>query len=144
MKKLSLSVMLLLALVGTACCGVDDTTPVNPAAGISGSYSLTNISGGLMGINNNFDSGLIKWTINQQNNTFTIVNNYDDNGTVEDFLETGIYTFVQAAGAPADQCTATYKADNMDLGCFNQAADGTITFNQQHADGYLLTLTHIN
>jgi len=143
MKKLPFLVLLLPALIANGCSDRDDTPNNNPV-GISGSYSLVKLSGGFAGHNNNFDAGSIVWIINEGNNTVTIVNNYNDNnGTVEDFLETGTYSFLQDTATPANQCTATFKADGMDLGCFTQAEDGIITFNQQYADGYLLTLKPI-
>lgn len=140
MKKI---ILLSLTAISLLSCSEDDTPNNNPTS-ISGSYSLVKLSGGFAGHNNNFDAGSITWTINEGNNTVTVVNNYNDNnGTVEDFLETGTYSFLQDTATPANQCTATFKADGMDLGCFTQAEDGTITFNQQYADGYLLTLEPI-
>jgi hypothetical protein len=143
MKKLSLLSLLLPAVMITSCSDDEQTAATNPdPVGIGAKYSLINVSGSIAGVSNNFEPGTITWQFNEENNTVTVVNNFDDNnGMVEDFFTSGTYSFIQVeGGSPSNTCQTTFEADGIELGCFSEAEDGTIIFNQQYADGYALTL----
>lgn len=137
MKKIILP---LFSVTLIACNNSDDASTNNPV-GISGHYTLVNVSGSIAGVSNDFEPGVIKWHIDGENNSLAVINNFDDNnGSIEDFMETGSYTFEATADETAGQCPYKYVADENDLGCLSVAEDGTLTFTQPYADGYILTL----
>lgn len=137
MKKILLP---LFAIAFTACNNSDDASTNNPVV-ISGNFTLVNVSGSIAGVSNDFEPGVIKWHIDGENNSLAVINNFDDsNGTIEDFMETGSYTFETTTNETAGQCPYKYVAGENDLGCITQEEDGTIIFTQPYADGYVLTL----
>lgn len=136
MKKILLPAIAALCYI--SCSDSDDSSPQESLAG---DYTLVNVSGSIAGVNNNFDPGVIRWHIDGENQSLAVINNFDDNnGSIEDFMETGSYTFEATADETAGQCPYKYLADENDLGCLSVAEDGTLTFTQPYADGYILTL----
>lgn len=55
-------------------------------------WHLKNVSGGIDGVNNNFDLNTIIWAFNESLGTLNITNNNTDT-TKEDGFDTGNYTF---------------------------------------------------
>ena len=56
-------------------CNIDDDTQKNCEPTLNGSWSLVNVLGGLAGINDDFEVGLIIWDFNQENLELTVTNN---------------------------------------------------------------------
>jgi hypothetical protein len=136
MKKILIPLIAALALI--SCNESDDSNSQNS---IAGNYNLVNVSGSIAGVSNDFDPGVIRWHIDGENQSLTVINNFDDNnGSIEDFMETGSYTFETTTNETAGQCNYKYLADDNDLGCLSIETDGTLVFTQPYADGYILTL----
>ncbi len=136
MKKIFLPLMAALGIISCSD-GNDGTTHES----VAGDYTLVKVSGSIAGVSNSFDPGVIRWHIDGENQSLVVTNNFDDNnGNIEDFLETGTYSFQATAADTAGQCDFKYMADDNDLGCLTVAEDGTLTFTQPYADGYVLTL----
>ena len=69
MKKTTLIIILLLI---TISCNSEDTLKVD------NSWNLINVSGGIAGIDENFNKGEVKWTFNEGNSTLKVVKNTSD------------------------------------------------------------------
>ena len=55
-------------------CKSDDDSNQNPPT-IIGSWNLINVSGGLLGFDEDFDAGVIKWEFNEDTSNLYIINN---------------------------------------------------------------------
>lgn len=73
MKRTFILFIASFSLLFLSCNNDDD--PDNNSATISGTWSLINVSGGLAGVDEDFDKGLIVWTFNENTSTLTIENN---------------------------------------------------------------------
>ncbi|MEQ6124453.1 hypothetical protein AAON49_09650 [Pseudotenacibaculum sp. MALMAid0570] len=62
---------------------------------INGTWNLRNVSGGLQGINIDYNHGLVKWTFDLQNNLLTVENNITTTGPQDIYagLDSGTYNF---------------------------------------------------
>jgi len=87
------SKILVLLIVGfggvIASCNDDDSTQ---ASTINGTWNLKNISGGIAGINDDYNQGIIKWIFNSQSLTLIVENNNSQNTIYDGFLS-GIYNY---------------------------------------------------
>ena len=88
--KSKILVLLVVGFCGViASCNNDDSIQ---ASTINGTWYLKNISGGLAGINDDYNQGIIKWIFDSQALTLTVENNNSQN-TVFDGFESGIYSY---------------------------------------------------
>ena len=88
--KSKILVLLVVGFCGViASCNNDDSIQ---ATTINGTWNLKNISGGLAGINDDYDQGIIKWVFDSQALTLTVENNNSQN-TFYDGFESGIYSY---------------------------------------------------
>lgn len=88
--KSKILVLLVVGFCGAiASCNDDDPTQ---ASTINGTWNLKNISGGIAGINDDYNQGIIKWIFNSQSLTLTVENNNSQNTTYDGF-ESGIYNY---------------------------------------------------
>jgi len=88
--KWKILVLLVVGFCGViASCNDDDSTQ---ASTINGTWNLKNISGGLAGINDAYNQGIIKWVFDSQALTLTVENNNSQN-TIYDGFESGIYSY---------------------------------------------------
>ncbi|WP_298506960.1 hypothetical protein [uncultured Maribacter sp.] len=74
-------------------CGKDkDENTLEP---ISGVWHLKNVSGGITGININYNRGLVKWTFNNKNHKLSVENNILTTGPEDIYagLDTGVYSY---------------------------------------------------
>lgn len=55
-------------------------------------WNLKNVSGGVAGVSNDFNSGKIVWEFNEQTSKFTVSNTNGDS-SIEDGLDSGTYTY---------------------------------------------------
>ncbi|OIQ18622.1 MAG: hypothetical protein BM557_06770 [Flavobacterium sp. MedPE-SWcel] len=136
MKKiLLLSITTLLLCVG---CSDDDSAPaVNP---LNASWNLTNVSGSLLGIDQDIEEGLIVWAFNTTNNTVTVVNNNTDED-VTDFFESGTYNYSYETNyIGIETCAESLKVNDINFGCQNITGN-TMILSDIAADGYQLTFT---
>jgi len=88
--KSKILVLLVLGFCGViVSCNNDELTP---ASTINGTWNLKNISGGLAGINDDYNQELIIWIFDSQTLTLTVENNNSQN-TIYDGLDSGIYSY---------------------------------------------------
>lgn len=90
MKVISFSLLLLFSAFAISCNN-DDDNPYEPS--ISGTWSLTNISGGFAGVNTDFETGKILWVFDMDASTIHVVNNHPNGPAIYDGFETGDYSF---------------------------------------------------
>jgi len=88
MKIVKLSLLMILSLVNFTSCNNDDNS--NQMEILNGIWNVKNISGGFAGINDDYDTGIITWTFNNQ--ILTIENN-ESQGNVYSGLESGTYNY---------------------------------------------------
>ena len=72
-------------------CKSDDDSQENSAT-LQGKWSLVNVSGGLAGVDDNFDTGMIVWSFDQETFTLTVTNTNTET-VVYDGLPTGTYDY---------------------------------------------------
>lgn len=134
MKKFIL--LNLICLLFCISCSEDDDIIYNDP--IEGNWSLVNVSGSLMGVNQDIETGTIVWTFNPAENTVTIVNNNTDE-EITDFFESGTYTYnYESNEGETELCSESLLIENIDFGCrdFN---NNTMTLSNTWEDGYELT-----
>lgn len=87
---MKISIYILLLIFATNCQDSDTTDHTDI---LNGEWNLKNISGGIAGINNDFESRLIFWSFNSDNSILTVTNNNSDTA-INDGLETGTYKYL--------------------------------------------------
>ena len=87
--KTKYSVVLICLVFAFFGCTNDEENNNDP---INGAWNLKNISGGFVGIDNDFNDGVIVWTFNQLNGVLVIQND-NDSSAIYDGLASGTYTF---------------------------------------------------
>lgn len=55
-------------------------------------WNLTNIKGGLLGLNENYETGAVKWTFSSKNSTLSIENNNQKDANL-DIIKSGNYHY---------------------------------------------------
>ena len=83
-------VVLCLTLVFLNCKSDDDSQ--ENSATLQGEWSLVNVSGRLAGVDDNFDTGVIVWSFDQETFTLTVTNTNTET-VVYDGLPTGTYDY---------------------------------------------------
>lgn len=91
MKTLKILTLIISTGLGilTSCTNNDDSTQMEI---INGTWNLKNVSGGIAGINVDYNSGDIIWIFDSQNQTITVENNSSQNPNYEG-LNSGIYNY---------------------------------------------------
>ena len=138
MKFKIFTVMLLLATI--ISCSVDNK---NDTQVIKTEWHLKNVSGGIQGIDYDFDYNIVVWEFNEVQGTVTIENNNMDE-TVEDGLDSGTYTYEIKDGTDFTFITI----DNIELGNINILEnelniDTNLTSNGMGSDGYVYTFRKV-
>jgi len=88
MKIGRLSLLMILGLVVFTNCNNDDDS--NQEETLNGIWNVKNISGGISGIDDDYDNGIITWTFNNQ--VLTIENN-ESQGNIYSGFESGTYNY---------------------------------------------------
>jgi hypothetical protein len=88
MKIVKLSLLMILSLVFFTSCNNDDDS--NQMEILNGIWNVKNISGGFAGIDDDYDTGIITWTFNNQ--ILTIENN-ESQGNIYSGFESGTYYY---------------------------------------------------
>ncbi|MCB0446073.1 MAG: hypothetical protein KDD03_00905 [Gelidibacter sp.] len=130
MKTKYLFLVLFVCTLLSGCSSNDDPTPTTTIE-----WNLISVTGGLAGVNDTFDPGLITWTFNSNTNTVIVVNNNTDD-TLIDFFDSGTYTYVTTVVGSDVHVTI----DGIEFGVITQTAS-QMTLDQQALDGYLVTFT---
>ncbi|RZJ64976.1 MAG: hypothetical protein EOO45_17380 [Flavobacterium sp.] len=106
-----------------------------------GKWQLANVSGGIENVNQNFAENEIVWEF-LADGSVTVENNFE-NDAVEDFMETGSYTyFIESARKSVYPCGYLFWAGDNNLGCMT-ARENKIVFKRNGSDGYVLTFQRV-
>ncbi|MDC8004472.1 hypothetical protein POV27_10450 [Aureisphaera galaxeae] len=131
MKWKTLVYAMSLALLFVGCQSDDDgITTQNP--NIEGDWNLVEVSGGLLGTEDTFDTGLILW--NFADRKLEVTNRNTDPEAI-DLYETGMYNFgFDMTSIPLTLTIgdATYTIDTF--------TDNELTLDDRVADGYFIRL----
>ncbi|WP_405574871.1 hypothetical protein [Winogradskyella sp. Asnod2-B02-A] len=73
-------------------CNTDDNSQQNAEPTIGGQWNLVNVTGGLAGVDDDFEVGLIIWDFNEDNLELTVTNNNTAN-VIYDGLSSGTYDY---------------------------------------------------
>jgi len=90
MKLGKLSLLLFLGLVLFTSCSNDDDNSTELES-LNGIWNVKNISGGIAGIDNRYETGIITWTFDNQ--TLTVENN-SAQGNIYNRFESGTYSYL--------------------------------------------------
>ncbi len=132
----------ILVLVVVGFCGViascNDDSP--QASTINGTWNLKNISGGLAGINDDYNQGIIKWIFDSHALTLTVENNNSQN-TIYDGFESGIYSYsVLESGDNSYLIVEDTEFGGYTLTENNLMIDQNKTSTGSGADGFIIEL----
>lgn len=83
---------ILVLILLTFSCNNDDDVQQNTDPTLNGPWSLVNVSGGLIGVNDDFELGLITWNFNIETSEVTISNSNAE-PVIFDGLASGIYNY---------------------------------------------------
>lgn len=120
-------------------CNTDDNSQQNAEPTIGGQWNLVNVTGGLAGVDDDFEVGLIIWDFNEDNLELTVTNNNTAN-VIYDGLSSGTYDY--------EVLSTTGEAAYLVIHNFG-INDEIITLNASQlvldegvaADGFLLTFS---
>ncbi len=87
--KIKLLLVLCSALILTNCSVGNDT---NEQQNYKRIWHLINVSGGISGVNENFQLETITWSFNETTSKLTVVNNNQDDA-IQDGLDSGTYDY---------------------------------------------------
>ena len=133
MKSTFFMFLIAISALATSCDNDDDSLR-QPT--ISGTWNLINITGGLAGIDADFEPGVITWTFNAETSMLSVENNHPENETIYDGLETGTYSY--SISNTDDE--ARLIIDDGDFGSYILSKNQLIIDQYYGADGYLFTL----
>ncbi|GGX03462.1 hypothetical protein [Aquimarina muelleri] len=130
MKKMKYFVYVLFLAIG---CSEDDDTSLNSnLSGLQGEWSLANVTGGLIGINENFKKGMIIWVFNEETKTVKITNK--NTNDVYDVLSSGTYTYSILVVNDSKELII----DDKNIGNF-ELTTNQFTIDDQFRDGFKVT-----
>ncbi|WNH07570.1 hypothetical protein [Thalassobellus suaedae] len=106
-------------------------------------WHLRNVSGGIAGVDNNFNLDEIIWSFNELTGNLTVTNNNTDD-TVEDALESGNYSF----SVTTDNTNKYLIINDNEYGglLFSETEliiDQNITSSGSGADGFIYTFQRV-
>jgi len=100
-------------------------------------WNLINISGGIAGVNNDFQQGAIIWILNPQSSTLAIENNNTDNNY--DGFDSGIYSYnIQNINGEIFIIIEVIEFGGITQLPNELIIDQNITSNGNGADGFIL------
>ena len=130
MKKLVFAAITFCAVFFFGCSSDDSNSP-----SFSGEWKLINVSGGLMGQNQNIPANSIVWSINPTTQVISIVNE-NNSSTYYDGLPTGIYNYqLQNDPNPMGCGTTLSIEENQDMGCI-LFENNHLIINSNYNDGF--------
>ena len=133
--KTSLYLLFFLSIFGISCCNDDDDTTAETQP-IAGEWNLKHAQGGLAGVNDTYEDGIIVWTFSDDGTTLVVENNNTEDA-IYDGLESGTYacTYLSTDGTT----TSLIIDETLDLGILT-INGSTMTLDENvAADGFLLT-----
>ncbi|MEM5563516.1 hypothetical protein WNY78_00300 [Psychroserpens sp. AS72] len=116
-------------------CNSDDDVVANNEPTLEGSWSLVNVIGGLAGIDDDYENGIIIWNFNQETQQLTVTNTNTEL-VIFDGLPTGVYDYEVLT--TDDEQTLVLEFYNFDLSVLTENElildEGAFT-----SDGFQLT-----
>ncbi len=116
-----------------SCSNDDDSNPEIVVSGLSGKWNLVNVSGGFIGVDHDFATGVIVWDFNETNKTVVITNTNTDD-TLEDSFPTGTYDFLIIDNQGVNEL----MVDNRNLGNL-EIANSQLVIDENFRDGFRFT-----
>ena len=129
MKKFIPFFIICITLLCFSCSNDDDSNSIS----LHQTWTLRQVSGGLAGINDTFEQGIITWSFNETDGTVLVKNNNTDN-TLTDILETGTYPYSTSLENGAIKLTI----DGSNYG-YISLTENTLSIDDQAADGFLIS-----
>ncbi|MEH1007834.1 hypothetical protein VDP25_08820 [Winogradskyella sp. ECml5-4] len=130
--KTSFYILALMLL--TLSCNSDDDTQQNPAPTLHATWSLVNVTGGLAGVNDDFESGIITWHFNNEPSEITVTNN-DTSNAIHSGYPSGTYSY-EVVTTPND---TTVVIENTDLRIISLTINQLILDEGMVSDGFQYT-----
>ena len=137
----------LLAILTLSSCSLnsDSNSDSNLPEIIAVEWHLTNVFGGLSGVDNNFELNEIVWEFDEEYGSLTITNT-NENDTIEDGFDSGIYSF-SVTNQDLNQFLFINDTEFGNLIIDNSenemVIDQNITMNGEAADGYIYTFERV-
>lgn len=125
-----IGLLFLCAMIG--CSGDDDAVVV--PSGLEGTWNLINVTGGLIGINENFKKGEIVWVFDTTSKQVKVTNNNGSAGSTQDLFPTGTYTY----SIVFSNDTKRLIVNDINLGTLEMTTN-EFTVDDQFADGFKYT-----
>ena len=122
----------ILLFLAIGCSEDDDTSPNPNLSGVQGEWNLVNVTGGLIGLNENFEKGVIVWEFNEGKKILKITNNNTTN--VYDVLPSGTYAYSILTVNDSKELII----DDKNIGNFELTTD-QFTIDDQFRDGFRAT-----
>lgn len=118
-------------------CSNDDDSNTNDDFLLNGQFSLVNVSGGLLGIDDDFEIGLIIWDFDGNNWILTVDNNNTAN-SVCDGLPSGTYNY-QILTTTGENDYLVIDGMNLSYGITSSESAELILDEGVALDGFLLS-----
>ncbi|MBR9913440.1 MAG: hypothetical protein GYB32_01225 [Algicola sp.] len=126
--------VILLYCLLTLSCNSDDDAAVVIEPTLDGQWSLTNISGGLVGLDQDFEEGTIVWDFDTENEQVMITNN-SDSEMVYSGLNSGTYDY----SVSSTETSTVISVDFLNLEIMTLTANQLVLDDGIAFDGFLLT-----
>lgn len=145
MKHYIYSVLITMITLTSCSIESDNNSETNIPEIIRIEWHLTNVTGGVSGLSNDFELNDIIWTFNEEYGALSVSNNNSDN-TLEDGLDSGTYSFEITIQDNEEFLLVNdneyglltiYPSDN------EMTIDQNITMSGDAADGYLYTFRRV-
>ncbi|MDO7171685.1 hypothetical protein [Mariniflexile sp. AS56] len=106
-------------------------------------WHLINVSGGIAGVDNNFDLNKIVWTFDDETHTLTVSNT--NTTDVEDGFDTGEYTYSVTEDANKEQFLTIESNEfgHMTISETELIINQNMTTNGSGADGFMYTFKRV-
>jgi len=129
------SILLCLMLIMTSCNSDDDSLNVN----LNGSWTMSNISGGFLGIDTNFEPGQIIWTFDAERQILIVDNSLEEDTTViiSEFVS-GNYEYYTTT----EEETDFLYVENSKFGMYYINSNNLVIDQNTGSDGFLFTLEY--
>lgn len=102
-------------------------------------WHLKNVSGGIEGVNDDFNYNIVVWTFDETLNTLTVSNNNTDTSK-EDGLDSGTYTYsLIEEGSNTFLVVDDHEIGSLTLSTNELIIDENSTSNGNGADGFIYT-----
>ncbi len=129
MMKYFICILLFFTIIG--CSGDDDTTDPNMnSSGLNGKWSLVQVTGGFVGVDDSFENGVIVWDFNEAAKRVQVTNN-NTKDVIYDVLPSGTYDYT----VDGVQSNLEFVVDKKKMGKF-QLIDNQFTVEEQLKDGF--------